>query len=255
MSGVWVVVAALAATAPQTGSAAVDAFIADLATGRRDQALARIYEMNSLSGRPNAVALADEFVDKLLDCSYVSSQTRSFGGDMYDVRWRCPDGDYHALLDPSWRPPRIVVGEFVSAAEREERRRHMAAPPPTSAPLARMPEPSAEERRRTAERYLDALRHSPTAPPSSNSFLVRFADGRPNAYIGAEQLRRFLAPCREASVRTGDIGHTIVDWACSGPGALDANLTTAIIVSGDRVTGGLVWVGPLPGVPTVFSPH
>lgn len=201
MGAWWLGLAALAAATPETGSEAVDAFIADLAAGRRDAALARIHEMNSLSGRPNAVALADEFVDKLLGCAYVSSQPRNFGGEMYDLRWRCPDGDYHAILDPNWRPPRLVVGEFVSAADREARRRNPAVPPPPVLPAIPAPELSAEARAAIAVRYLGALRQG-TAPPS-----------------------------------------------------LAASVTTQISISGDRVAGGLVWIGPLPAVPTIFSPH
>lgn len=244
----------MVATTPQTGNADLDAFLADVAAGRRDAALARILEMNSISGRPNAVALADEFVDKLLHCTFVSFQVRDFAGAIYDLMWRCPDGDYYSLLDPNYRPPRIVVGEFVSAAERDRRRRTISLPaPPVS--VARMAEPSAEERGRIVVRYLEALRHGANIPPSPSNFLVRFADGRPNSFIGAEQLRRILAPCRQAGVRAGETGGTIVEWTCAAPGALSPDITTQLSVSGDRVVGGFAWIGPLPRVPTFGSPR
>ena len=255
MGSWWLALSTMVAMTPQTGNADLDAFLADVAAGRRDPALARILEMNSISGRPNAVAFADEFVDKLLHCTFVSSEVRDFAGAMYDLMWRCPDGDYYSLLDPNYRPPRIVVGEFVSAAERDRRRRNRSVPAPSPAPTARMAEPSAEERRRIVVRYLEALRHGASIPPSPSTFLVRFADGRPNSFIGAEQLRRILAPCRQAGVESRETGGTIVHWTCAGRGALNPNITTLFGVSGDRVAGGFAWIGPLPRVPTIASPH
>ena len=123
---VWLVAAALAV---QTGDAKIDGFIADITAGRREAALARVFEMNSLTGRPNAVATSAEFVDKLLSCTYISAEPRNIGGVMYDLRWRCPDDEYYSLLDANWRPPQIVVGQFVSAKTREERRSNPPAPP------------------------------------------------------------------------------------------------------------------------------
>ena len=252
---IWpsLVAAALVAASPPTGDSAIDAFVADLAAGRRDAALARVYEMNSLSGRPNAVALANEFVDKLLECTFVSSETRNIGGDMYDLRWRCPDGDYFSLLDPNWRRPRVTVGEFVSGATREERRRNRGAPPPRImvTPGPPPPEPSVEEVRGIVARYLAALRDAGDDTLGPGDFAVRFADGRANAFIGPEQLRRFLAPCRQSGDRIDQdrgMQGLLVRWVCAGPDALDPAMTTVMYVSGNRITFGLLWVGRLPGV-------
>jgi hypothetical protein len=255
MVAVWLLGAALAATTPQTGNASVDGFVADLAAGRRDAALARILEMNSLSSRPNAVALADEFVDKLLHCTLVSWETRRYGAPMYDLRWRCGDGDYFSLLDADYRPPRMVVAEFVSAAERERRRREPISVPPVPVPGPAPPQPSPEEKRQIVLAYLDGIRGTGAMPPGPAQLLVRFADGRPNAYIGPQQLRAYLAPCTPARMGIASTGNIVVLFACAGSGALDANLALQLGVSAQRVVSGLVWVGPLPGQPAATTPQ
>ena len=246
----WLAFATLVAT-PQTGSAAVDDFIADIAADRRNAALARIYEMNSLTGEPNAVAFADEFVDKLLQCTFVSSQTSSIVVEMYDLRWRCPDGDYYSLLDPTWRPPQLVVGEFVSVAAREERRRSAMLAPPAPTPSANLPEPSDEEVTRIVTRYLDSVRRGRSASPGQITFRLRFLDRRrQDSQVGAEQLRRYLEPCRaagEARPFRSRHGHgAIARWICTGPNSLDTNLTTMMNVYDGRVVSGQVLVGQLP---------
>lgn len=111
-----------------TGHARIDAFIADIAAGRREAALAWISGMESASGLPNAVATPTEFVDKLLQCSYVS--VRAMMDNMVYITWRCPDGDYRSLIDPDWRPPRLTVGQFDSVAALDERRYPAPPPPP-----------------------------------------------------------------------------------------------------------------------------
>jgi hypothetical protein len=118
-----------------TGHARIDAFIAELAAGRRGAALAWISSMESVSGLPNAVATPAAFVDKLLGCSYVSVRQVAIGTTMYDITWRCPDGDYRSLIDPDWRPPRLAVGQFESAAVLDERRRDTRIPSPPPPPL------------------------------------------------------------------------------------------------------------------------
>jgi hypothetical protein len=255
MAALWLIAAALAATTSPTGNGAVDAFVADIAAGRRDAALARIWEMNSLSGRPNAVGLADEFVDSLLRCTVESVQTRNFGGPMYDVLWRCPDGGYFSLLDGDYHAPRIVVGEFVSAGERERRRQDRLVPAPyVPVAPAPAPAPTVEERRQIVARYVAALRLSEGATPGPPIVLVRFADGRPDAFIGIEQLRNYLLPCREASLETNEAG-ALVHWTCTGARALNPDMTMQVNLSGARITGNFVEVGALPNSPTVGSPH
>jgi hypothetical protein len=117
----------------RTGHARVDAFIDDLAAGRREAALAWISSMESASGQPNAAATPAAFVDKLLHCSYVSVRQMTGGSTMYDITWRCPDGDYRSLIDPDWRPPRLTVGQFDSVAVLD-RWRYAAPPPPPPPP-------------------------------------------------------------------------------------------------------------------------
>jgi hypothetical protein len=259
MAAPWLVAAALAAATPPTGDAAVDAFVADLAAGRRDAALGRILEMNSLSGRPNAVALADELVDKLLRCSFVSSQVLDLGGAMHDVRWRCPDGDYYSLLDPGYRPPRLVVGEFVSAAERERRRRTPMAPPmPT---VANGPMLSDAEKAGIVTRYLDAIRPGGSAASATITFRLHFMDGRqPDSFVGPAQLGRYLGLCRtrgepQIARRGLHEGGVVVRWTCPGRDALDAELVTVMSLYQGRVIAGLVLVGPAPEPPPGEAPR
>jgi hypothetical protein len=258
MAAPWLVAAAaLAAAAPPTGDAAVDGFVADLAGGRRDAALARIVELNSLSGRPNAVALADELVDKLLRCTFASAQTRDFGGPMYDIRWRCPDGDYYSLLDSSYRPPRLVVGEFVSAAERERRRRSPMAPPmPT---VSNEPALSDGEKVRIVTRYLDVLRSGGADAAEILTFRLHFTDRRqPDSFVSPAQLGRYLAPCRirgaPGMARGLHDGGVVVRWTCAGRGALAAELTTLMSLYRGRVIAGLVVVGRARGRPPIEPP-
>jgi hypothetical protein len=123
----------------RTGHDRIDAFVADLAAGRREAAIAKISSMESASGLPNAAATPTEFVDKLLQCSYVSVRRQTMGLTMYDITWRCPDGDYRSLIDPDWRPPRLTVGQFDSVAAFEGRRRTPPAPPPVALPSPRRP--------------------------------------------------------------------------------------------------------------------
>jgi hypothetical protein len=118
----------------RTGHPRVDAFIADLAAGRREAALAKVHGMESASGEPNVVATPAQFVDKLLQCSYLSVRRPTIGPPMYDITWRCPDGDYRSLIDPDWRPPRLTVGQFETMAAIEERRRNPRVPPPLTLP-------------------------------------------------------------------------------------------------------------------------
>lgn len=251
----FLVGAILAAATPQTGNAHVDAFVADIMADRRDAALGRIMEMNSLSGRPNAVALASEFVEKLVQCTFVSSQTRGIGSGMYDLRWHCPDGDYFSLLDPTYRPPRLVVGEFLSAAAREQRRRA-----PLLAPLmpsaSNGPPLSDAERVRIVTEYLDGIRPGGSAQVASITFRLHFMDRRqPDSFVGPEQLGRYLAPCRTNGepivARSGLFaGGVAVRWSCTGQGALDAELTTIMNFYQGRVIAGTTLVGPVPnGVP------
>jgi len=242
--------ALLAATPPQTGDGPVDALVADLAAGRREAALARIYEMNSLSGQPNAVALASEFVDKLSRCTLLSFETRNLGGVMYDLRWRCPDGDYYSLLDSAWRPPRIVVGEFLSAEAREARRRTPMAPPMPYVP--NVPPPSDDEKVRMVSDYLDGIQPGGHALRAFISFRLEFVDRRqPAAFIGPDQLGRYLSSChREGTPRVAesgpDSGRVVIRWTCTGAGALDREITTVMSPYQGRIVGGLVMVGPAP---------
>jgi hypothetical protein len=260
MGALWLVAAALAAAAPPTGNAAVDAFVADLAAGRRDSALARIFEMNSISGRPNAVALAGEFVDKLLRCTLVSSQPRAFSGEMYNTRWRCPDGDYYALLDPTYRPPRLVVAEFLSARTRDQRRSEPPMAPPLP-PVLNGPALSDDETVRIVARYLDGIRLGGSADSASITFRLHFLDRRqPDSFVGPEQLGRYLGACRargEPRLARGGLfdGGVIVRWACASRGALHAELATVMTLSRGRVIAGMVLVGQAPDPPPGEPPR
>ena len=253
MTASMLLAAVLAAATPQTGNPHVDAFVADLAAGRRDAALARIWEMNSLSGRPNAVAFADEFVDKLLRCSAISVEARNLGGPLYDIQWRCPDGNYFSLLDGDFHPPRIVVGEFVAAGEREARRRNPMYPM-VAMPAANNPAPSAAQRQQLISDYVAAVRRPGARPPGPPSLLVSFADGRPDAFIGTEQLGAYLNPCSQASMTTNEAG-AIVQWACTGPRALAPAMTMRINMSGARITGVFVEVGSRSSRPAARPPR
>jgi hypothetical protein len=135
-----------------TGEARIDQFLADLAAKRRDVAVAQISSIESLSGQPNAVDTPAAFVDKLIACRFVSAEPKR--ALMYQLRWQCADGDYLAWIDPDFRPPRITVGQFVSAATWEERRKHplMPPPPPAMTRANTMPVPAA------ARRFLAALK-------------------------------------------------------------------------------------------------
>ena len=131
------------APAAATGNAAVDAFVGDIMARRRDSALARIGTMESLTGLPNAAATPEQFVEKLLQCSYVSVAERGFGATkMYDLTWRCPDGDYRSLIDPDWRAPRLTVGQFQSAATLADWSRMGPAPPAPPPPPRRPGRPN-----------------------------------------------------------------------------------------------------------------
>jgi hypothetical protein len=250
----WLLAAALAATTPATGNASVDAFVADLAGGRRDAAIARIYEMNSLSGQPNAVALASEFVDKLMRCTLLSSESSSFHGEMVELRWRCRDGDYHALLDPGYRPPRIVVGEFISAETREARRRDRSTPMPIPPSLDAGPPMSDDGMVRMVTDYLDGIRPGGSALRASITFRLHFMDRRqPDAFIGPDQLGRYLAPCRRAGAprvrQSGPLAREVlVRWICTGRSALDAEITTLISPYQGRIMGGMILAGPVPAL-------
>ena len=115
---------------PETGHPGVDAFIADIAADRREQAIARISSIESLTGSPNAAETPIEFVDKLMSCSFSSSSERRLGQTgpvMYNTTWHCPDGEYWAFIDPDYRAPQLTVGQFVSTATRNQWR--TAAPP------------------------------------------------------------------------------------------------------------------------------
>jgi hypothetical protein len=255
MIGAWLLGAAMAAATPQTGNADVDAFVADIVAGRRDAAISRILEQNSLSGQPNAVALVDEFVDKLLRCTFVSSQVRGFGSTMYDIQWRCPDGDYFSLLDPGYRPPRLVVGEFLSADAREARRRRPMLAPPAPVP-SRPPAPlSDEEAIQLVTRYLDSVRTGVSAAQGFITFRLHFMDRRqPDSFVSPAQLGRYLAPCRRSGVarrpggRVSD-GNVVVRWACTPGQALAGEITTIMGIYAGQVTAGMVLVGPVPDLP------
>jgi hypothetical protein len=256
MDAAWLLAAALAAATPATGNAPVDAFVADLAGGRRDAAIARIYEMNSLSGQPNAVALASEFVDKLMRCTLLSSQSSRFHAEMVELQWRCRDGDYHALLDPGYRPPRIVVAEFISAETREARRRNRAMSPPMPMP----PSPNAgppmsdDEMVRIVTGFLDGIGPGGSAVRASVTFRLHFMDRRqPDAFIGPDQLGRYLASCRRAGPprvrQSGPVAREVVThWTCTGRSALDTEITILISPYQGRITGGMVLVGPVPAL-------
>jgi|GEM_PF-3435818 len=254
MDAAWLLAAALAAATPATGNASVDAFVADLAGGRRDAAIARIYEMNSLSGQPNAVALASEFVDKLMRCTLLSSEASTFHGEMVELRWRCRDGEYHALLDPGYRPPRIVVGEFISAETREARRRNRSMSVPSPPSLSAGPPMSDDEKVQMVTDYLDGIQPGGSALRANFTFRLHFMDRRqPDAFIGPDQLGRYLASCRRAGPphvrQSGPLAREVVArWTCTGRSALDTEITTLISPYQGRITGGWVLVGPVPGL-------
>lgn len=178
--------AMLAVAAAQTGNAAVDAFVADIA-----------------AGRSNAAALADEFVDKLPRCAFVSS-----------------------------RPGR------------ERRRQDITnSVPPMPGIETIRPGQSAWEWDRIARDYAEALQGSGAIPPGPGNFLVRFADGRPNAYATPEQLRHSLAACRQAGLHSSASAGLIVHWTCAGSGALGSNVVMQLGGYADRIAEGRVWVG------------
>lgn len=253
MGAFWLLGALLAATPPQTGDVPVDAFVADLAAGRREAALARIYEMNSLSGQPNAVALASEFVDKLMRCTLVSFEVRNIGGQMFDLRWRCPDTEYYSLLDSAYHPPRIVVGEFLSVEAREARRRNrsIAVPMPS---IPNLPPPSDAEKLQIVTTYLDGIQPGGSAVRAYISFRLEFMDRRQAvAFIGPDQLGRYLASCRRAGAprvaQNGPhAGRVVIRWTCAGASALGTEITTVMSPYQGRIVGGLVLVGPVPGL-------
>lgn len=251
MGAAWLFGAALAAATPQTGNASVDAFVADLAAGRRSAALMRIEEMNSLSGQPNAVALAGEFVDKLMRCTLLSWEPRAYGPGMFDLRWRCPDGEYFSMLDASYRPPRLVVAEFLSAATREARRRNRSVSAPMPSRAGPPPLLSDEEKIGIVTAYLDGIQPGGSAIRAYINFRLHFMDRREgDSFISPGQLGEFLVPCRRAGTRVPQSGPysggVIVRWTCTGRGALATELTTIIYPQDGRVTGGGVLVGPVP---------
>lgn len=120
-----------------TGQAQIDALVTDLAAGRRDAALARLYGITTITGNPNAVPTVGALVDKLMTCTFLSGAP--FGRRdflLYRVLWRCPEGDYEALIDAEGFPPRLLIGQFQRAGAAEQMR---STPPP--APPPGMPRP------------------------------------------------------------------------------------------------------------------
>jgi len=120
---------------PAIGHAQVDALVADLTARRRDAALARLYGITTLTGSANAVPSVQAFVDKLMTCTFLSGAP--FGRRdflLYRVLWRCPDGNYEALLDAEGFPPRLLIGQFQRAGTAERMRSTPPPAPPQGVP-------------------------------------------------------------------------------------------------------------------------
>jgi hypothetical protein len=111
---------AFAAMVPQTGSAVVDAFVADVLAGRRGQAAARVTLMNAASGRADLVATAREMVNILARCTLTS--VRETEPTMYFLIWRCPGGDHRLVLNNRPASPRLIVAQFDTLANIAARR-------------------------------------------------------------------------------------------------------------------------------------
>ena len=252
MGASWLIGAALAAATPQTGNTHVDAFLADIAEGQRDAVFGRIYGLSATAGHPNAVALVSELADKLVRCTFSSfTENHDHHDAMYDIRWRCPDGDYFLLVDPDYRAPRLAILEFVSADTRELRGRFPHQPPPRPI-VSNPPVLSDREMMGAATRYLDGIRPGGSAALIPIIFRLHFMDRRePDTFVDPTQLGRLLGPCvRSGQPRMAREGiyndGVVVRWACAGRHALDANLTTVLHFYQGRPSSGVALAGPAP---------
>jgi len=128
---------AAALFAAPTGNAGIDALFADLAAGRRAEALERVAGITSVTDQVNAVETPAAFVDKMLQCGFVSVEEARLRGFIYSLQVRCPDGDYILFIDPQSRAPRLIVAQFVTSAAFDIWRDQLLAairpPPPAQA--------------------------------------------------------------------------------------------------------------------------
>jgi hypothetical protein len=107
---------AAALFAAPTGNAGIDALFADLTAGRRAEALERVVGITSITDQVNAVETPAAFVDKMLQCGFVSMEEARLRETIYSLTVRCPDGDYVLFVDPQSRAPRLIVAQFVTRA-------------------------------------------------------------------------------------------------------------------------------------------
>ena len=99
---------------PKSGNPKIDALQQDIVAGKRDEAIAKIDEVESISGRPLPVANPTEFVDALKGC------TVSGYGDVMQTsthwlihtEWACPSGKIETFLATLDHHTKVTIGGF-----------------------------------------------------------------------------------------------------------------------------------------------
>jgi hypothetical protein len=124
--------------------------IADIESGRRDQAIERISGVFSLSGEPRQVRTSSEFVDVLLGCKSTVVKSRSMGKfSVHTLNWICDGKIYEVMLGKDPDSGYIEIAEFSDEDRMRERESKRKLAPRAVMPM--LPE-SPEDRRLRLDR-------------------------------------------------------------------------------------------------------
>jgi hypothetical protein len=110
-----------------TGNKAVDHLIKDLQRERREQAIARVSEVTTTTGKTQLVRTPTQFVDRLIGCEFLGDKTKLVGKGIYLTEWSCGTSKYWAYLD-NYRG-----GPYIEVELDDENTRRQATPAPAPA--------------------------------------------------------------------------------------------------------------------------
>jgi hypothetical protein len=102
------------ASVPESGNDRIDALSSDIVAGNREDAIAKIDEIQSISGAPLQIANPSEFVDALKGCTVSSyhNNVSTASHEFVITEWNCPSGKVETLLGTLPHHSKVTIGNI-----------------------------------------------------------------------------------------------------------------------------------------------
>lgn len=98
---------------PKSGNDKIDAVLLDIASGRKDEAVAKFEaKLETISGLPSQFSSPREFVDSLDGCKFTGFKNMALSVPGFVMtEWSCPSGPIEALLATMPQRQGVTIGD------------------------------------------------------------------------------------------------------------------------------------------------